>query len=597
MLLGPDNSEPGQRYPVGILVCETLYNSLKPLFSGGKLPECPVEVYPRDCTGGCCESSGFREAASGLASRCSEICLLTCSNPENRYPPAAFPGKLIPARQGADLLYTPDVISGRLSSGEYFVLPPEPGDYRDYISFLKSSLSPGETPAGIIVPDTGTGAVPDGFLRDLEEAFGVPAVSEEVSLESAVDHIGRLLSESFYRNLAENFEESESVRKELKRELSDSMTALDMLGLLVGLKDEENVIETTIELFSMLCSPAQITYTGITDGIVASVTKLKPNAETRSVIDLPIGTEMPAVATGSTGSGFILPVSVWGEIVGLLSIEGIGPDVRTGGHERIAALFLPLCGLVVKNARNYDALEAAIKGRDEEINLRIEAEQGLSAAIRKLNLLSGVTRHDILNQLVVANYYLETTMEDTPEIGTMLKPVKKSVDEIHRQIEFTKNYQDLGVLPPSWHNLVKMIRGCLGERDYPPEVGVEIDLPDIGIFGDAMLGKAFCNVISNAFNHAGGMKNLRISGRAAESGSFIVVVSDDGEGVPEENKELIFKRGHGKNHGYGLFLVREILGLTDIKIRETGVYGEGAVFEIEIPPGSWLYREENSAEE
>jgi len=38
------------------------------------------------------------------------------------------------------------------------------------------------------------------------------------------------------------------------------------------------------------------------------------------------------------------------------------------------------------------------------------------------------------------------------------------------------------------------------------------------------------------------------------------------------------------NTGLGLFLSREILAITSITIRETGIPGEGARFEISCPP-------------
>jgi len=39
--------------------------------------------------------------------------------------------------------------------------------------------------------------------------------------------------------------------------------------------------------------------------------------------------------------------------------------------------------------------------------------------------------------------------------------------------------------------------------------------------------------------------------------------------------------------GLGLFLVREILGIMEITIRETGEPGKGARFEITAPKGMW----------
>jgi sensor histidine kinase regulating citrate/malate metabolism len=64
---------------------------------------------------------------------------------------------------------------------------------------------------------------------------------------------------------------------------------------------------------------------------------------------------------------------------------------------------------------------------------------------------------------------------------------------------------------------------------------------------------------------------------------------DNGTGVPNEEKEKIFLRGVGENTGFGLFLIREILSITDIEIQETGVYGEGACFEITVPKDKYRW--------
>jgi len=41
------------------------------------------------------------------------------------------------------------------------------------------------------------------------------------------------------------------------------------------------------------------------------------------------------------------------------------------------------------------------------------------------------------------------------------------------------------------------------------------------------------------------------------------------------------------NAGLGLFLSREILGLTGITITENGIPGSGARFVIRVPAGKW----------
>jgi signal transduction histidine kinase len=63
----------------------------------------------------------------------------------------------------------------------------------------------------------------------------------------------------------------------------------------------------------------------------------------------------------------------------------------------------------------------------------------------------------------------------------------------------------------------------------------------------------------------------------------VIICEDDGIGVPPQNKAQIFTRGFGRDSGLGLFLLREILSITGISIRETGDYGKGARFEMLVP--------------
>ena len=75
----------------------------------------------------------------------------------------------------------------------------------------------------------------------------------------------------------------------------------------------------------------------------------------------------------------------------------------------------------------------------------------------------------------------------------------------------------------------------------------------------------------------------RISGTESAAG-LTLSLEDDGIGIPVADKARIFSKGFGKNTGLGLFLVMEILSITNITIRETGKYQNGARFEIHVPP-------------
>jgi signal transduction histidine kinase len=100
--------------------------------------------------------------------------------------------------------------------------------------------------------------------------------------------------------------------------------------------------------------------------------------------------------------------------------------------------------------------------------------------------------------------------------------------------------------------------------------------------------KVFYNLMDNAVKYGGdGMTTTRFSARPTDSG-MVIICEDDGTGISVDNKKRLFERGFGKNTGFGLFLSREILAITNITIHENSEPGKGARFEIDVPKG--MYR-------
>lgn len=50
---------------------------------------------------------------------------------------------------------------------------------------------------------------------------------------------------------------------------------------------------------------------------------------------------------------------------------------------------------------------------------------------------------------------------------------------------------------------------------------------------------------------------------------------------------MIFEHGFGKHTGLELYLAKEMLAIAEITIKETGVVGSDARFEIRIPNGKY----------
>jgi signal transduction histidine kinase len=117
-------------------------------------------------------------------------------------------------------------------------------------------------------------------------------------------------------------------------------------------------------------------------------------------------------------------------------------------------------------------------------------------------------------------------------------------------------------------------------------MSLDTNIKGIQIYADPMLEKVFFNLLDNSINHGERVTEIRVSSH--QSGSDLIVVwEDNGIGIAPEDKDQIFDRGFGKNTGLGLFLVREILSLTGITIRENGEPGQGARFEIVVPQGAY----------
>lgn len=225
-------------------------------------------------------------------------------------------------------------------------------------------------------------------------------------------------------------------------------------------------------------------------------------------------------------------------------------------------------------------------GTNADITERRRAENALRQANRQLTLLSGITRHDILNKVTVILGYLGIAEQKCtdPDLGNYLKSIELATHAIQSQVEFTRVYQDLGTHEPQWQRLETI----LPTSQVPPTITLTADLQGVEVYTDLMLEKALFNLLDNSIRHGQHVTGIRVSSRQAGE-DLMIVWEDDGAGIPLDEKEKVFIRGYGKNTGLGLFLVREILSLTGITIREAGIEGKGARFEITVPKGNYRF--------
>jgi PAS domain S-box-containing protein len=234
--------------------------------------------------------------------------------------------------------------------------------------------------------------------------------------------------------------------------------------------------------------------------------------------------------------------------------------------------------------RDTDGNVKQVLGAAEDITVRKKAEDALCRANRQLNLMGGITRHDILNKVTVLLGYIGIARRKSPDpaLDDILNKMETAAKTIGSQIEFTRIYQDIGSHEPQWQDF----NSLLPYSDLPGTVTLYAETQNILIYADVMLEKVFFNLLDNSLRHGERVTRIGVSVHK-EAGALKIVWADNGVGIPENEKEKIFSRGFGDNTGLGLFLAREILFLTGITIKETGTEGEGARFEIRVPDGSY----------
>ncbi|MFA4930233.1 MAG: LytS/YhcK type 5TM receptor domain-containing protein [Patulibacter sp.] len=211
---------------------------------------------------------------------------------------------------------------------------------------------------------------------------------------------------------------------------------------------------------------------------------------------------------------------------------------------------------------------------------------------RKLTMLSSITRHDILNQLIVLMGFLQlsrNSLDDPVKTGSFIDREMRAARTIERQIVFTRDYQDLGASVPSWKNVLHLIASAKSQLTTLGEITFTVRVPKIEIFADALIEKVFYNLMENSIRHGAYVTVIGFSFEETSDRGGVITYTDNGAGISPEDRKHLFERGFGKNTGLGLFLSREILAITAITLDETGEPGQGVRFEIRIPPGGYRF--------
>ena len=230
-----------------------------------------------------------------------------------------------------------------------------------------------------------------------------------------------------------------------------------------------------------------------------------------------------------------------------------------------------------------------------DITSRVNAENALKTANDKLSLLSRFSTdhlHRSVDKIIDTVDEADAGTHDAA-IHEYLERIRTLAWNVARQLFLTETYKDLGSHPPVWMSVQQALEGSRLPSD-DESIPIRCWAARLEIYADPLFADVLTHILDNSLRHSGGkVKNINITYHETPEG-LDLCISDDGAGIPAARKQEIFEYDAGRHAGIGLFICRQIVEVTGMTIRETGIEGVGARFVIHVPPGG--YRIEGSGE-
>ncbi|WP_082122733.1 PAS domain S-box protein [Methanoculleus sediminis] len=237
---------------------------------------------------------------------------------------------------------------------------------------------------------------------------------------------------------------------------------------------------------------------------------------------------------------------------------------------------------ITERKRAQEALQ-----RHTEDLLRLQSE--LEVSNREANLYLDILTHDIRNTENVSNLYIELLADTLDgEIGRYVENLQRSIQKSIEILGTVSTIRRIHQAPPELKpmDLDAVVGGVI---ENFPDSAIHYIGAHYQVRADDLLSVTFNNLIGNAVKHGG--PGVAITVRVEEQGDEVLVtVEDTGPGVPDAEKNEIFRRyekkKRGVGEGLGLYLVQILVerygGRVWVEDRVPGTTGAGAAFRFTL---------------
>lgn len=224
---------------------------------------------------------------------------------------------------------------------------------------------------------------------------------------------------------------------------------------------------------------------------------------------------------------------------------------------------------------------------------RVNREEELARRNDQLEFVNSLLRHDIQNSMTIirarGQFLAESLSDEEAEYGQTIVDQSDNVIELIDQFRVLLDVlTDIGNYEAKTVELSAVLKERVTtlETTYP-DITVKTDIPDeITVKADDMLGNVLWNVLDNAVEHNDATEPcIDIAVTESDRGA-VVRIADNGPGVPDEQKDTIFRRGNrglkesNIGSGFGLFFVDTMMDKYGGDVRVSDNEPRGAVFEL-----------------
>jgi signal transduction histidine kinase/putative methionine-R-sulfoxide reductase with GAF domain len=291
-----------------------------------------------------------------------------------------------------------------------------------------------------------------------------------------------------------------------------------------------------------------------------------------------------------------VPLKLMGEVIGTLTVQDDRPT-RSFSEEdlRTLELLAPQLAIFIRNARLYQELE-------ERVEAQRLAEERLvrSAKLAAVGEMAAAVAHELNNPLTTVAGFTELIMESMPkespeyeDMSLVLSEAQRSREVVRRLLDFSRQ-SDILRVDTDLNEIITMVLQLVHHLAQTSNIKVRMELwEDIPIIraDRNQMQQVILNLIHNAIYAMEDGGELVVQSLMEEGDNekwLVIVVSDTGRGIEEENLDKIFEpffttKPSGEGTGLGLSVSYSIVSEHGGYIEVDSEVGKGSVFKIWLP--------------